>query len=198
MKWFLLALLPISALAAEPDWLLVAPQLVVAGQRFEVIVVAPAEEALPDEIMLRVKIDISELAIPAQAQGVAEGARRRYAATMPARAMAGAGASSSRSSTACSIPQPASAPSSRGWSVSISASRKPRCGISRRNRSRSTIRVTGRRSSGNGSARISAPGSMRCVWASSMNRTARPARSRARSTPFSCARSGAGARAAAA
>ena len=67
MRGLLLALLPLSALAAEPDWLLVAPQLVVAGQRFEVIVVAPYDEQLPDEIDLRVKIDISELVIPAQA-----------------------------------------------------------------------------------------------------------------------------------
>jgi hypothetical protein len=85
VKWLLLLLLPLSALAAEPDWLLVAPQLVIAGQRFEVIVVAPVEEELPDEITLRVKIDISELVIPAQAQGRAEGARRRYAAAMPPR-----------------------------------------------------------------------------------------------------------------
>jgi len=79
-------MLPLMALAAEPDWLLVAPQRVVAGQRFEVIAIAPPDQALPDEISLRVQVDVTELLLPAQAQGPAEGARRRYAATMPARA----------------------------------------------------------------------------------------------------------------
>lgn len=81
----LMALLPMTAWSAEPDWLLVAPQLVVAGQRFEVIVVAPAEEELPDEIALRVKLDATEITIRAAAEGYAEGARRRYAGVMPPR-----------------------------------------------------------------------------------------------------------------
>jgi phospholipase A1/A2 len=82
----LLLALPLIALAAEPDWLLVAPQRVVAGQRFEVIAIAPPDQPLPDEITLRVQVDVTELLLPAQAQGPAEGARRRYAAVMPARA----------------------------------------------------------------------------------------------------------------
>lgn len=87
MRGLLLAgfLAALQAHGTEPDWLLVAPQRVVAGQRFEVIVVAPPDEELPDEIGLRAKIDITELLIPAQAQGPAEAGRRRYAATMPAR-----------------------------------------------------------------------------------------------------------------
>jgi phospholipase A1/A2 len=79
-------LLASAALAQEPSWLLVAPQRVIAGQRFEVIVVAPADEALPDELTLRVQVDVVELLIPARAQGEAQGARRRYAATMSPRA----------------------------------------------------------------------------------------------------------------
>ena len=87
LRSFLLALALLgncsAATAAEPDWLLVAPQLVAAGQRFEVIVVAPPEEELPDELALRVRLDGTEIAMRAQAQGYAEGARRRYAAIMP-------------------------------------------------------------------------------------------------------------------
>jgi phospholipase A1 len=74
------------AQGAEPDWLLVAPQRVIAGEPFEVIVVAPVEATLPEELTLRAKIDITELEIRALAVGEAQGARRRYGATMPARA----------------------------------------------------------------------------------------------------------------
>jgi len=74
------------ARAAEPAWLLVAPQRVVAGEPFEVIVVAPVEETLPDELTLRAKIDVTELEIAAHAVGEPQGARRRYGATMPTRA----------------------------------------------------------------------------------------------------------------
>lgn len=74
------------ARAAEPAWLLVAPQRVVAGEPFEVIVVAPVEETLPDELRLRAKIDVTELEIAAHAVGEPQGARRRYGATMPTRA----------------------------------------------------------------------------------------------------------------
>jgi phospholipase A1/A2 len=88
LRWLaaLAMLLALPAAAQEPQWLLVAPQRVVAGQRFEVIVVAPKDEALPDELTLRAKIDITELLIRAQAQGAAQGARRTYGAEMPARA----------------------------------------------------------------------------------------------------------------
>ena len=87
MRWFLLLLLVAGSVsAAEPDWLLVAPQRVVAGQPFELIAIAPPDQELPDEISLRVKIDVTEVVLPAQAQGPAVGARRRYVATMPARA----------------------------------------------------------------------------------------------------------------
>jgi len=88
LRWFALAALlaAMSAAAQEPRWLLVAPQRVVSGERFQVIVVAPKDEAPPQEITLRAKIDITELLIRAQAQGAADGARRTYTAEMPARA----------------------------------------------------------------------------------------------------------------
>jgi len=75
-----------AALAQEPRWLLVAPQRVIAGERFEVIVVAPPDEALPEELTLRAQMDIVELLLPARAAGEPQGVRRRYAATMPSRA----------------------------------------------------------------------------------------------------------------
>ena len=87
MRRFLLLLLaPLSVFGAEPDWLLVAPQRVVAGQRFELIAVAPPDESLPDELSLRVQVDVTELLLPARAENTAEGSRRRYSALMPARA----------------------------------------------------------------------------------------------------------------
>jgi len=89
MRWFVVLALVLAScrvFSAEPDWLLVAPQRVVAGEPFEVIVVAPAGEKLPDEINLRVKLDRVEVDIPARAQGEAQGSRRRYAAVMPVRA----------------------------------------------------------------------------------------------------------------
>ena len=88
MRSFALALvfLASAALAQEPRWLLVAPQRVVAGERFEVIVVAPADEAPPEELTLRAQMDVVELLIPARALGEPQGARRRYTAIMPSRA----------------------------------------------------------------------------------------------------------------
>ena len=84
--WLALLVLPLAVLAQEPDWLLVAPQRVVAGEPFEVIVVAPAGEELPPALLLRVKLDSAEIDLPAEAQGATRGGRRRYQAVMPARA----------------------------------------------------------------------------------------------------------------
>jgi len=87
MRWWVLLLILASwrALAAEPDWLLVAPQRVAAGEPFELIVIAPPDATLPDEIDLRVKFDRADVVIPARAQGPAQGGRRRYAANAPGR-----------------------------------------------------------------------------------------------------------------
>ncbi|MFN2646082.1 MAG: phospholipase A [Burkholderiales bacterium] len=86
MKWLALAvaLATCGARAADPEWLLVAPQRLVAGENFEIIVVAPINEALPDELRLRVKSDLVEVLVPAHALSETQGARRRYGATMPA------------------------------------------------------------------------------------------------------------------
>jgi hypothetical protein len=87
MRWLALLVLTVAlrALGAQPEWLLIAPQRVVAGQPFEIIVVAPTDETLPEEITLRARIGMTELLIPAQAQGAAQAGRRRYLASMPAR-----------------------------------------------------------------------------------------------------------------
>jgi phospholipase A1/A2 len=87
MRWLLLALaMPLSVVAQEPQWLLVAPQRIVAGAPFELIVVGPAGAELPQELPLRVKLDVSEIQLRATAQGAPSGDRRRYQALMPARA----------------------------------------------------------------------------------------------------------------
>lgn len=87
MKWLVpLLALPLSVFAAEPEWLLVAPQRVVAGERFEIIVVAPPGEELPPALRLRVKLDTTELEMEAQAEGATYASRRRYQAVMPPRA----------------------------------------------------------------------------------------------------------------
>jgi outer membrane phospholipase A len=86
MRWLVLLLLaPLAAAAQEPAWLLVAPQRVVAGEPFEVIVVGPPGAELPPEIALRVKLDASEIQLRALAQAEPQGERRRYQAVMPAR-----------------------------------------------------------------------------------------------------------------
>ena len=87
MKWLVLTLLlPLGALAQEPDWLLVAPQRVVAGEPFEIIVVAPPGAELPEELPLHVKLDATEVNLTASAHGEPKGARRRYQGLMPAAA----------------------------------------------------------------------------------------------------------------
>ena len=82
--WLLWVLVPLAALAQEPDWLLVVPQRIVAGEAFEIIVVAPPGAELPPELSLRVKIEPSEIDVPAVASAEPLGARRRYQAVLPA------------------------------------------------------------------------------------------------------------------
>jgi len=87
VRWLLaLVALPLGVAAQEPAWLLVAPQRVVAGERFEIIVVAPVDEPLPDTLQLRVKLDVAEFEMRADASAPAEGARRRYHGFLPPRA----------------------------------------------------------------------------------------------------------------
>jgi phospholipase A1 len=86
VKWLWLALaVPLSVLAQEPQWLIVAPQRIVAGEPFDLIVVGPPGAELPQELPVRVKLDVSEIQLRATAVTDPSGDRRRYQAVMPAR-----------------------------------------------------------------------------------------------------------------
>ena len=87
--FLLLCALPAIVWGQEPDWLLVAPQRVVAGERFEVLVVAPPGADLPDALPLRARVEDTDLLLRAEAVTAPFGARRRYAAMMPERAAGG-------------------------------------------------------------------------------------------------------------
>jgi len=74
-------LLP-SAHAA--DWAIFSPEgQAEAGQRFEIVVLAPPGEPHPDELAVRMKVDVAEIALTLQSVGPAADGRRVYAATMP-------------------------------------------------------------------------------------------------------------------
>ena len=78
-----------TALAAEPgalpEWILgSADGRAVAGQRFELVVVAPPEEEAPDELALRIRTDFDERVITLTAIGLPSGVQRVYAGDMPA------------------------------------------------------------------------------------------------------------------
>ncbi len=78
-----LAVLP--AAAAAGDWILSSQSArAMAGERFEVVLVSPDGEPLPDEVDLRVKAGATALTTRLRALAPAEGNRRRYAGTMPA------------------------------------------------------------------------------------------------------------------
>jgi phospholipase A1/A2 len=78
-----------AACAAErgtlPDWIIAsADGRAVAGQRFELIVIGPEGEELPDELQARLKADVDERILALTAVGVPSAAQRTYAADMPA------------------------------------------------------------------------------------------------------------------
>jgi phospholipase A1 len=73
-----------AAHALGPEWLIVSPDgKAEAGQRFDLMLVSPGEP-FPDEITVRVRIDVSEVLVKMQGEGPAEGARRIYSGVMPA------------------------------------------------------------------------------------------------------------------
>ena len=79
------ALMALSATAAAlgPDWLLVSPDgKAEAGRRFDLMVVSPGEP-FPDEITVRVRIDLADVVVTMKGAGPAEGARRIYSGIMP-------------------------------------------------------------------------------------------------------------------
>jgi phospholipase A1 len=76
-----------ACLAAEssvPDWIVAsASGRAAAGERLELIVIGPAGEELPDELPVRLKVDIDERILTLTASGPAMGAQRVYAVEMP-------------------------------------------------------------------------------------------------------------------
>ncbi|HVL36473.1 MAG TPA: phospholipase A [Burkholderiales bacterium] len=79
-----LLLLVVMRSATAQEWLVAAPRAdVAAGEPFELVISAPAHEALPDELRLRARAGIHERILPLRAVAPSVGAQRRYAATMP-------------------------------------------------------------------------------------------------------------------
>jgi phospholipase A1 len=67
-----------------PDWIIAsADGRAIAGQRFELIVIGPQGEAMPDELQVRLKADIDERILTLTAVGVPTAAQRIYAGDMP-------------------------------------------------------------------------------------------------------------------
>jgi outer membrane phospholipase A len=66
------------------DWVIVSKDArSEAGGRFEVLVIAPPGERLPEELPARLRADVAEVLITLKAASVAAENRRTYAATMP-------------------------------------------------------------------------------------------------------------------
>lgn len=86
MRALLLALFLVASAEAEalgPQWLLVSPDgKAEAGQRFELMLVSPGE-AFPDEISVRVRLDVAEVLVKMKGEGPADGVRRIYSGVMP-------------------------------------------------------------------------------------------------------------------
>ena len=91
MRFFLCALFwPLVLFAQGPEWLVVSPEgKAEAGQSFELLLAAPNDEAMPEEINVRVKAELAEFLVTLKAQTAAQNRRRIYAGTMPAAAGAG-------------------------------------------------------------------------------------------------------------
>ncbi len=77
-------LLALAAETASAQWIIASPDSrAAAGETFELVVVAPPGETPPEELALRMKVDVAELVVRVQAAGPAAGARRAYTGTMP-------------------------------------------------------------------------------------------------------------------
>ena len=84
LRWLTLTIALLATPAAAAGWVLsMAEPRVKAGARFEFELRAPAGEALPDAIGLRVRGDRAGRVIAAQASAPADGARRAYAGVVP-------------------------------------------------------------------------------------------------------------------
>jgi outer membrane phospholipase A len=72
------------AAAAAADWWIVSTTgRAQAGARFEVIVLAPPGEQAPEELPVRLGVDVAEIALTLKPVGPAENGRRAYGGIMP-------------------------------------------------------------------------------------------------------------------
>lgn len=72
------------AAAAAADWWIVSTTgRAQAGARFEVIVLAPPGEQAPEELPVRLGVDVAEIALTLKPVGPAENGRRAYGGVMP-------------------------------------------------------------------------------------------------------------------
>jgi hypothetical protein len=79
-----LGLLLLLQTAKAADWVIAsADSRAQAGTRFEIVVVPPPGEPPPDELTVRMGVDVAEIALTMRPAGPAQGGRRVYAATMP-------------------------------------------------------------------------------------------------------------------
>ena len=85
MTRLIAAMLLISAHAAwAADWVIASRDARAdAGARFEIIAVAPAGQPPPQELVVRMGVDVAEITLTMKAVGPAKDGRRTYAATMP-------------------------------------------------------------------------------------------------------------------
>ena len=84
MRAWLFAVLMSAFPACASDWIIVSKDSrAEAGGRFEVLVIAPAADLLPEELPVRLRADVAEVLITLKAVSVAAEGRRSYAGTMP-------------------------------------------------------------------------------------------------------------------
>ena len=88
-QWSLTLLLALQAGALHAqDWVISSKDArAEAGQQFEVTVIAPAGQPLPDELEARMKVDVAEITMTLRAALPARGDRRAYSAAMPISAL---------------------------------------------------------------------------------------------------------------
>lgn len=83
--WLPLGLCLALGSAHAADWVIASEDArAEAGTRFEILVLAPPGETLPEELEARLQVDGAEIDLTLKAAGAAEGGRRAYAGTLPA------------------------------------------------------------------------------------------------------------------
>jgi phospholipase A1/A2 len=84
VRVLLLSLLFVALPVQAVDWVIASPEArAQAGERFELIVVAPPRQPLPAEVTVRIAIDVAEILLTMKAAHTIDDTRRVYAATMP-------------------------------------------------------------------------------------------------------------------